>query len=140
MAGLKRKLNVLPIEEKIKILKFLDENKLKKKTEIAAYFKIPTSTLSTLIKNRETIEKNYDNGNSKKLKIRNSAYPKIEECVLKWFVQCRDQNIPVSGLMLQQKAEDFAKELDLNSEFKASNGWLENLKKKAQHRFSQILR
>ncbi|GBM05633.1 Tigger transposable element-derived protein 4 [Araneus ventricosus] len=35
----------------------------------------------------------------------------------------------MSGLMLQQKEEDFAMELDSNSEFKASNGWLENFKK-----------
>ncbi|GBL79148.1 hypothetical protein AVEN_92395-1 [Araneus ventricosus] len=32
--------------------------------------------------------------------------------------------------MLQQKAEDFAKELNSNSEFKASNDWLENFKKR----------
>ncbi|GBN15128.1 hypothetical protein AVEN_160918-1 [Araneus ventricosus] len=112
MTGEKRKLNVLSVEDKIKVLKFLDENKLKKKVEIAAYFKIPSSTLSTIIKNRETIEKNYDAGSKKKMKIRNSTYPEVEECLRKWFVQCRHQNLSVSELMLQQKAEDFEKELD----------------------------
>ncbi|GBM34854.1 hypothetical protein AVEN_253164-1 [Araneus ventricosus] len=28
------------------------------------------------------------------MKIRNSTYPEVEECVRKWFVQCRDQNLP----------------------------------------------
>ncbi|GBN28675.1 Tigger transposable element-derived protein 4 [Araneus ventricosus] len=129
MDGENRKLDVLSVEDKIKPLKFLDE-KLKDKVEIAAYFKIPSRTLSTIIKNREIIEKSYDAGNRKKIKIRNSTYPEVEECARKWFVECRDQDLPVSGLMLQHKSEDFAKELDSNSEFKASNGWLENSTKR----------
>ncbi|GBL84405.1 hypothetical protein AVEN_117171-1 [Araneus ventricosus] len=28
------------------------------------------------------------------MKIRNSTYPEVEECLRKWFVQCRDQNFP----------------------------------------------
>ncbi|GBN05482.1 Tigger transposable element-derived protein 4 [Araneus ventricosus] len=53
-------------------------------------------------------------------------------------VQCLDQNVPVSGLMLQEKTEDFAKELDSNNEFKASNGWLENFKKKHNTFFRKL--
>ncbi|GBO12683.1 Tigger transposable element-derived protein 6 [Araneus ventricosus] len=63
------------------------------------------------------------------MKVRNSTYPKDEEYVRKLFDQCHDQIFPVSGLMLQQKAEDFAKEIDSNIQFKAGNGWLENFKK-----------
>ncbi|GBN14012.1 hypothetical protein AVEN_125600-1 [Araneus ventricosus] len=64
------------------------------------------------------------------MKIRNSTYPEVEGCVRKWFIHCRYQNLPVSGLMLQKKAEDFAKELDSKSEFKASSGWLANFKER----------
>ncbi|GBN19302.1 Tigger transposable element-derived protein 4 [Araneus ventricosus] len=64
------------------------------------------------------------------MKIRKSTYPEVEECVRKWFVQCRDQNLPVGGLMLQQ--------LDSNSEFKASNGWLENFKKRHNIVFQKL--
>ncbi|GBM54279.1 Tigger transposable element-derived protein 6 [Araneus ventricosus] len=28
------------------------------------------------------------------MKIRDSTYPEVEECVRKWFVQCREQNLP----------------------------------------------
>ncbi|GBL74310.1 Tigger transposable element-derived protein 6 [Araneus ventricosus] len=31
------------------------------------------------------------------MKIRNSTYPEVEECVRKWFVQFRDQNLPVDA-------------------------------------------
>ncbi|GBM53707.1 Tigger transposable element-derived protein 4 [Araneus ventricosus] len=72
------------------------------------------------------------------MKIRNSTYSEVEECVGKWFVQCHDQNLPESGLMLQQKTEDFAKELESNSEFKASNGWMTNFKKRHNIGFRKI--
>ncbi|GBM94237.1 Tigger transposable element-derived protein 4 [Araneus ventricosus] len=74
------------------------------------------------------------------MKIRNSTYPEVEECVRKWFVQCSDQNLPVSGLMLQQKAENFAKEMDSNNEFKESNCWLENFKKRHNIVFWKLCR
>lgn len=138
MAGLKRKLTVLSIEEKVRILKFLDENTLMKKGEIAAKFGIPANTLSTIIKNRETIERNYENNKKKMKKIRKSTYPEVEECMQKWFVQCRDQGIPISGSILQQKAEDFAKEFGYSSDFKASNGWLENFKKRQNIVFRKL--
>ncbi|GBN33005.1 Tigger transposable element-derived protein 4 [Araneus ventricosus] len=40
--------------------------------------------------------------------------------------------------MLQKKAEEFEKELDSNSEFKASNGWLENFKKRHNIAFRKL--
>ncbi|GBO05028.1 Tigger transposable element-derived protein 4 [Araneus ventricosus] len=54
----------------------------------------------------------------------------MDECVKKWFTQCRDQGIPISGQMMQRKAEDFAKELGRGEHFKGSNGWLESFKNK----------
>ncbi|GBN70804.1 hypothetical protein AVEN_74096-1 [Araneus ventricosus] len=56
MAGIERKLNVLSIDEKMKILKFLDGNPLMKESEIAVKFVVPASTISTIIKNREVVE------------------------------------------------------------------------------------
>ncbi|GBN01677.1 hypothetical protein AVEN_159797-1 [Araneus ventricosus] len=89
MAG---ELNLLWVQDKIKVFKFLDENKLKKKVKIDVYFKIPFSTLSTLIKNRETFGKKLSC--RKQEENENSTYPEVEECVRKWFVQCRNQNLP----------------------------------------------
>ncbi|GBN62143.1 Tigger transposable element-derived protein 4 [Araneus ventricosus] len=60
-------------------------------------------------------------------KIRIAGYPDLEECLIKWFKQCREYNLPIGGNELKEKAEQFAQKLG-HKDFKSSNGWLENFK------------
>jgi predicted transcriptional regulator len=50
----KRTLKCLSIADKIKLIRAVDEGNQKKK-EIAKHFGIPSSTLSTILKNRDKI-------------------------------------------------------------------------------------
>jgi DNA invertase Pin-like site-specific DNA recombinase len=50
----KRKQTCIDLKRKVEILQGVDRG-LKSKTEIAKHFKIPKSTLSTIIKNKELI-------------------------------------------------------------------------------------
>ncbi|GBN67484.1 hypothetical protein AVEN_87784-1 [Araneus ventricosus] len=45
---------------------------------------------------------------------------------MKWFRSARAKNIPVIGVLLQEKAREVGESLGLET-FKASNGWLEKL-------------
>ncbi|XP_042913841.2 tigger transposable element-derived protein 6-like, partial [Parasteatoda tepidariorum] len=128
MAGAKRKLNVLSIEEKMKILTFLDGNPLMKKNEVAVKLGLPESTLSTIIKNREAVEQKFHSSNKNVKKSRKCTFPDVDECVLKWFTQCRSSGILISGQIMQRKVEDFAKELGHEDNFKGSNEWIESFK------------
>lgn len=121
----------------MKILTFLSENPLMKKREIAIKFGVPASTLSTIIKNREVVEQKFLS-HKKAKKSRKCTFPDVDECVKKWFTQCRDQGIPISGQMMQRKAEDFAKELGHGSDFKGSNGWLESFKNRHEIVFRKL--
>lgn len=51
----------------------------------------------------------------------------LDELVWKWFQKIRSANIPVSGPMIQQKALEYAKLINLE-DFKASKGWLTRFK------------
>ncbi|XP_028656953.1 tigger transposable element-derived protein 4-like [Erpetoichthys calabaricus] len=129
MATGKRKLKTLSIAEKVTVIRAVEKGD-KKKVEIAKQFGIPTSMLSTFLKEKEKILKLYSEkscGHQKRM--RECEYPVIEQCVLKWFVQARDRNVPIDRKLLQAKAEEFAKELG-HSEFKASDGWLDKFKKR----------
>jgi hypothetical protein len=44
-----------------------------------------------------------------------------------WIKCACDKNIPASGPILREKAEEFAKELG-HSEFEASTGWLDKFR------------
>lgn len=73
--------------------------------------------------------------NSRRLK--SCEFKDVEECVLKWLKQCRDKKITIGGPILQEKAQQFAVELG-HEKFRASNGWLQNFKKRNEIVFRKI--
>lgn len=130
MENRKRKLNTLTIGEKVRLINEVELG-AKKKKDIAAEFDIPASTLSTIMKNRQSIlNASQVNGscNARK-RLKESAFPCLEKAMLEWFRCARDKNLPISGPIVLQKAEQFAKSLKYEH-FKASQGWLENFKKR----------
>jgi len=129
----KRKRCALSVDVKQKIIICVQDNPLKKRTEIAQDFGISPSTLSTIIKNKDKFEEGSGLApNIKKLK--SAEFKDLEECVLKWLRQCRDKNVPVGGPILQEKALQFALGLGYDN-FRASNGWLQNFKKKKEQTY-----
>lgn len=131
-----RKLNALSIEKKVKILEYVTANPDQSKKDIASIFGIPASTLSTIVKNGPEICKQFYAGDTRKRK-RNVEFPDLEAATIKWFVQCRDNNISVSGSLLRERAEIFAQKLGYVN-FKASNGWLEKFKNRHGITFRQV--
>lgn len=62
-----------------------------------------------------------------KRKPKSSENDKINSLTWEWFVSSRENNEPISGLMIQAKALQIAEQLSI-TKFKASNGWLESFK------------
>ncbi|GBM61161.1 hypothetical protein AVEN_102467-1 [Araneus ventricosus] len=67
--SVKRKLNVLTVKKKVEIFEVVDKDG--KKGQIAKDFKIPTSTLSTILKDREKTKIIFElkEGSMKKIRI-----------------------------------------------------------------------
>ncbi|KAH7978144.1 hypothetical protein HPB49_004610 [Dermacentor silvarum] len=78
------------------------------------------ATKRSILKNKEKIA-SFDADNRKRL--RKATYADIEDALLKWFVDARACNIPISGPMMLGKAKNFAFLLDF-SDFCPGNGWL----------------
>ena len=53
------------------------------------------------------------------------------------FLSAREQNVPVNGIILKEKAVFFAKELNIE-DFQASNGWLEQWKTRNNISFKTV--
>ena len=65
---------------------------------------------------------------SKQRSARKTGNEEINKLIWEWFKDMSRRKLPISGPMLQEKALQFAKDLG-NTEFKASNGWLESFRK-----------
>ncbi|XP_031549387.1 tigger transposable element-derived protein 6-like [Actinia tenebrosa] len=57
----------------------------------------------------------------------NCKYERLNDLTWQWFQRARSKNIPISGPIIQEKACQFAKELDI-ANFKGSNSWLDRWK------------
>lgn len=124
----------LSISDKKKIIEEIESGK--KKKEVADSFKIPFSSLSTILKQKEAILNTTDAQSSRK-KRRLSEFPRIEQCLFTWFNQVRHQNIPVSGILIKEKDKSYAEMFGI-SDFTASDGWLSNFKKRHNLVFKKI--
>lgn len=129
----------ISLKIKCEILKDLDNN-LKSK-EIFGKFGINKSTLYKIKNQRQKIEDFASNSlqfpkNVKKIK--NTKFPLIEIKLYQWFLQEREKKNTVNDMLLQLKAMAIQKELNVNPEFKASQGFLTNFKKRHGIRLKTI--
>lgn len=105
-SGVKRKLKVHTIETKFQAVSEVEKG-IESKASIAKKYEIPPNTLSTWLKNADQIEDSYEKravGPQRK-KMHTATYQDTEEATLQWFKSAQDRNLPVSGPLLQAKAE-----------------------------------
>ena len=67
--------------------------------------------------------------NSSHKNTRCGYYEKVDKAIYNWFVGKRSQKLPIDGIILKEKALEFAKALCV-TEFKASDCWLNNWRKR----------
>ena len=85
-------------------------------------------TVNSIWQNRDKLRQAYEScGGSHRKRLRTSAFDDVEEAVLKWFAVARSQNLPVSGPLLREKAQEFAKLLNHDT-FQCSGGWLDRFR------------
>ena len=99
------------------------------KVKIVEKYEIPKSTLSTIIKKKETILEAFEQSSfvPSKKRMWTAAYLEIEEPLVSWLKYAQSQNAPISGPILQMKAEKLVTELGFD-DFKCSTGWLSHFK------------
>ncbi|KAF6202960.1 hypothetical protein GE061_003368 [Apolygus lucorum] len=107
-----------------------------RKTDVAKTFGIPPSTLSNILKKKEEIYEfvgRVPEGGRKR--FRPCRFPQVEESLMTWMSECRHQNIPVGGGSLKSRAKSIAASFGIE-DFNASEGWLDNFKKRHGISFS----
>ena len=118
----------LTIKRKLEIIDKVDSLPPgKKKKDIAAECDIPPSTLSTILKNRDSLLAKYALGSNKKKRYREPTRLEVDAALFQWFTAARLQSIPISGEILKAKAEELSKALAPSTTVESwtcSSGWL----------------
>ena len=91
-------------------------------------FEVPKNTLSTWKKHKEKIYENYERGLGA-TRVKPEKYEAVNKAIMKWLLVMRNENIPINCPMFKEKAQEFAKQLNLE-DFHTSGGWLEKLEKR----------
>ena len=124
----KSKYQSLTIKRKLQIVEAVESLPPgKKKKDMAAEYGIPPSTLSAILKNRESLEASHAVGSFKKSRHLDPTRTDVNEVLFQWFTATRAQSVPISGEVLQSKAEELSKDLG-SSEWTCSSSWLSRWK------------
>ena len=123
MVPIKRRLHNKLIGVKCKALKDLEKEMTNK--DVAARYGVPKNTLSTWVKNKHKLTTSLEKKgiSSSRKSTRCWSYYQIDKVVVHWFVVKRNQKVPIDGIIVKEKALEFAKTLGIK-EFKASDCWL----------------
>lgn len=120
------KRRAISIAEKVAILQELETGK--KQAQVCRERKITSSTLSTILKNKEKFL-NASKSFSLFKKLRRADNVELDETVAKWFLVNRAANVSISRSLLKEKVKEFAEDLG-TAHFKCSSGWLSRFKQR----------
>ena len=119
--------NHMTLDTKYKAILEVEKGAVKKL--VAEKFGIPSSTLSTWLKQKDAIKARCEAGTvgPKAKAMKAGQFEKTEQAILQYILEARASNLELSGTLIKIKAEQFAKKFGENR-FCASNGWLDCLK------------
>lgn len=114
----------------MKVIEYAWENPQTGTRKIAEVFRCGRSQIQAILRNKETILSEYEaNAPASRKQHRQSLFEDVDEAMYRWYSLARQRSVPVSGPMIQEEACLVAEKMG-HHDFKASNGWLSNFKKR----------
>ncbi|GFV82660.1 transposable element Tcb2 transposase [Trichonephila clavipes] len=83
-----------------KVIESIEEGE--RKVDIAKAFEIPLSSLCTILKNKEKIFS--ASSNRVRKRVSKGNFLRLQQCLVSWMRQCRGQNIPMGGSLIEGKS------------------------------------
>ena len=100
-----------------------------KQKDFAAIKNIKPSTLRASLKQRSELELLTTTTESERNKTRSLKYQQLEVLLKYWISKARSANMPITGSIIQETAQELAKSVGI-TDFNASSGWLERFRNK----------
>ncbi|CAG5004772.1 unnamed protein product [Parnassius apollo] len=94
---------------------------------LAKEFGVGHSTISMIFKNKNCIKESFNSNVLKPKRLRKSRQENVDQALIQWFKNMRNKGIPISGPMLQEKANGFAARFGI-LDFNCSASWISRFK------------
>ncbi|KAH8393399.1 hypothetical protein KR215_008710, partial [Drosophila sulfurigaster] len=113
------------VEKKMEIIQRLEAGE--RNVTLAKEYGVCHTTIATINKNKEKIKTLFNNNFLKTKRVRASTQDQVDKALLQWFIMQRSQGITLSGPQLQEKANFFAKQFQIEH-FNCSASWISRFK------------
>lgn len=125
MSKMSQRRKAFTIEEKGAIICRLENGE--SNSCLAKEFGVGHSTISMIFKNKNRIKQSFNSNVLKPKRLRKSRQENVDQALIQWFKNMRNKGIPVSGPMLQEKANGFAARFAI-LDFNCSASWISRFK------------
>lgn len=127
----------LSLKEKFNLIQ--DHKNQMKIEDLSKKYKCGKTAVYDTLKMQKQIVDEYMATDNTDMKTKQQVrkFREIDEQTYNWLNQVLSKKLPVSGVMIQEKAKEFAENSN-ETEFKASNGWLEKFKLRHNLTFSNV--
>ena len=123
----------LSIEKKIEILDLL--NKTKSRKDVCRLYNLAPSSLQTYMRNEARIREEFDKKRDSSRSVpRKSPQDSLEQKLIQWMKTLRDNNFPIHGKLVREKALELASSMGLKT-FQATTHWLAGFRKRENLNF-----
>ena len=133
----------ISLQVKVNIINFVEAHPEASYSDVGKHFDLSKDIVYRAMKDKEKILHAFGNRatslesvNSVK-RLKTCDHPELEKALIMWIRSVRSQNIPLDGPTLLMKTEAFSKGFGIEN-FKASQGWLSNFKKRHGITFQRI--
>lgn len=116
------------VEQKVEIIKLVVDKK-EHQSDVAKKFGLSATTVNGFITKRDKILEEWNRGCIAKKKFRSPESYALDTALLQWFTTQRANNVPLSQVLLIEKAKQLAEQLRIE-DFKASSGYIDRFKKR----------
>lgn len=118
------------------IILYHQKNRSKSHSDIAEFFNgrdgitLVRSTITKILQEKEKWLAAAATNSGVIVRHRQVLFPAIEKAMQLWISQALSQGIPLSDMILKEKALSFAQSFDIGDALTFSNGWLSKFKKR----------
>ncbi|XP_066137377.1 jerky protein homolog-like [Euwallacea fornicatus] len=129
MASMSYKRKCLKLSEKVKIIEEVSLGA--GVTQLAKKYGVSKATICKIKRmKRQLLQRtcNTFGGPGNRRTLKNAKAPKMENSLYKWFLQQRENHVPISGEILKERAKLLNQKLKETENFVASDGWLQRFK------------